>query len=212
MDGRPARERRPAAAVVAAALAPTARVSRLGPAALTVLLGAAPLLVTLARGRAVGTTSVVALALAAGAALGWAVDDPAAETLDALPVPTTTRRMLRMLGVATVAAVVAGLGLVALIVVDELPGESFGLLPETSAAAALALAVGLVAVRRGERTPSPIAVAGGVLAVLVVAGLALRWPTIVPALGGGAVHGRWWLIVGAALVVAVRAGRDPGRP
>lgn len=199
-------------AALAAVVRPTMRVSRLPSAAVTALAGATPLLVTIARGRRVSETLLITLGLAAGAAVGWSVDDPAAATLDALPVGATPRRLLRVLGAAGVAVSVA---LTSVAVLGAAEGSVPGWperIPEAAAAAAVALAIGLVAVRHGERAAAPGAVAGGLLGVLVVAALAYRWPAILPAFGPGSVHDRWWVVVAAGGLVALWACRDPGRP
>jgi hypothetical protein len=112
-------------------------------------------------------------------------------------------------------AVVSTFGavLIALVVAigPGLPADVGDRLAETAAAAAVALGVGLVASRRGERAAGPVGVTAGVLIVGVVAALAVRWSTILPALAAGPTHDRWWLLALAGIAVAVHAGRDPGR-
>jgi hypothetical protein len=108
---------------------------------------------------------------------------------------------------------IIGAALIALVVAigPGLPPDLGDRLPETAAAAAAALGVGLVASRRGERGTGPIGVTAGILIVGLVAALAVRWPTILPALGSGATHDRWWILALAGIAVAAHAGRDPGR-
>ncbi|HEX4979718.1 MAG TPA: hypothetical protein VFV35_06615 [Acidimicrobiales bacterium] len=186
--------------------------ARPGQALLTVVLGAIPALVAAGRGDAVGPPAAVALFLAAGAAGGWAVDDPAAELFAPLPIGSPVRLAVRIL---TVAGVVAGTAAVLLILMafgPGLPADLGGRGTEAAAAGALALAVGLVAVRRGERAVSPLAVTAGALGIVVIGGLAFRWPSVFPSLGASPVHGRWWFVAAGALLVAVRSGRDPSRP
>jgi hypothetical protein len=84
-------------------------------------------------------------------------------------------------------------------------------MPEASAAAALALAVGFLAARRGERTAGPLGVTAGVLGPAVVAGLAFRWPNVFPAFMASPAHDRWWIVAAVVAIAAARAGRDPGR-
>src|SRR5687767_15359685 len=149
--------------------------------------------------------------LLAGATLAWAVEDQAAELLGSMPVSSPVRTSLRV-GLVSLVAII-GAALIALVVAigPGLPPDLGDRLPETAAAAAAALGVGLVASRRGERGAGPVGVTAGVLTVGVVAALAVRWPTILPALGPGATHDRWWLLALAGIAIAVRAGRDPGR-
>ena len=68
-----------------------------------------------------------------------------------------------------------------------------------------------MASRRGERGAGPVGVTAGVLTVGLIAALAVRWPTILPALAPGSTHDRWWILALAGIAVAARAGRDPGR-
>lgn len=203
--------RRPALAVVATALAPTTRTARPGPVLLTVVLGASPALVTMARGQAVHGAAVIIASLVAGATAGWAVEDPVAELFAPLPVASSTRLMMRLSIIATVTTVPSVMLLLALIIGPGVPPDLQDRGPEAAAAATVALSVGLIAVRRGERSYGPVAVTAGTLGVVVIGGLAIRWPTVFPPLGHSPVHARWWLIVIAALVVAVRNGRDVSR-
>jgi hypothetical protein len=205
---RPSASRRSA---VLAAVAPTARVAQLGPAALTIALAAIASVVAVARGDTVVSTPLILAGLLAGATLGWAVDDQAAELLGSLPVSSPVRTSLRVGLVAVVSTF--GAVLIALVVAigPGLPADVGDRLAETAAAAAVALGVGLVASRRGERAAGPVGVTAGVLIVGVVAALAVRWPTILPALAAGPTHDRWWLLALAGIAVAVHAGRDPGR-
>jgi len=204
---RPAASRRSA---VLAAVAPTARVAHLGAAGLTIALAAVPAVIAVARGDTVVSAPLIAAGLLAGATLGWAVDDQAAELLASMPVASPVRTSLRVGLVALVSII--GAFLIALVVALG-PGLPPGLgdrLPESAAAAGTALGVGLVASRRGERAAGPVGVTAGLLTVGLVAALAMRWPATLPALAAGPTHGRWWILALAALAVAVHAGRDPG--
>jgi len=128
-----------------------------------------------------------------------------------MPVASPVRASLRVGLVALVSII--GATLIALVVAigPGLPPDLGDRLAETAAAAAAALGVGLVASRRGERGAGPVGVTAGVLTVGVVAALAARWPTILPALGSGSTHDRWWLLALAGIAIAAHAGRDPGR-
>ena len=205
---RPAASRRSA---VLAAVAPTARVAQLGAAALTIALAAVPSVIALARGDTVVSTPLIMAGLLAGATLAWAVEDQAADLLASMPVSSPVRTSLRVGLVALVSII--GAALIALVVAigPGLPPDLGDRLVETAAAAAAAISVGLVASRRGERAAGPVGITAGVLTVGVVAALAVRWPTILPALGPGSTHNRWWLLALAGIAIAVRAGRDPGR-
>jgi hypothetical protein len=197
--------------VVVAALVPTARVSNLGRAALTVALAAVPTVVTVARGDRVVTTPLILVCLLGGAALGWAVEDTTADVLAPLPVSSPVRATLRMLFVAVVATFGVAVAVLVVALGSGLPADILDRVPESAAAAAVALAVGLVAVRRGERAAGPVAVTAGVLGAAFVAALAYRWPTLLPTFVSGPTHDRWWLLATAGAAVAIRAGRDPGR-
>jgi hypothetical protein len=111
--------------------------------------------------------------------------------------------LVSMIGAALIALVVA--------IGPGLPPGLGDRLPESAAAAATALGVGLVASRRGERGAGPVGLTAGVLIVGVVAALAVRWPRVLPALGSGSTHDRWWILALAGIAVAIHAGRDPGR-
>ena len=209
-DPAPAPVRSRTRAVVAA-IGPTARVAHLPAAAGTVALAAVPVLVQVVRGQAVGTGAVILAGLVLGATLAWGAEDRAAELLGSMPVPSPACTALRV----GAAAVVVALGFALLLgTVAAGPGVPSGLqdrAPEAATAATVALAVGLVGARRGERAVSAAGVTAGILVPAVVAGLAVRWPEHLPGFAPGAVHARWWIAAAAGLVVAARAGRDPAQ-
>jgi hypothetical protein len=194
-----------------AAVAPTARVAQLGPAAVTIALAAVPSVVVVARGDTVVSTPLIMAGLLAGATLAWAVEDEAAELLGSMPVSSPVRTSLRV-GLVSLVSII-GAALIALVVAigPGLPSDLGDRLPESAAAAATALGVGLVASRRGERAAGPVGLTAGLLTVGLVVALAVRWPTILPALGPGATHDRWWILALAGIAFAVHASRDPGR-
>ncbi len=174
-------------------------------------MAAVPSVVAVARGDTVVVAPLIMAGLLAGATLAWAVEDQAAELLASMPVSSPVRTSLRVGLVALVSIV--GAALIALFVAIG-PGLPPGLgdrLPETAAAAAAALGVGLVASRRGERGAGPVGVTAGLLTVGLVATFAVRWPTILPALAAGPTHDRWWILALAGIAIAIHAGRDPGR-
>ena len=196
---------------VRVAVVPTARGIHLGAAAATVAAAAIPAVVAVARGDTVVTVPLVIAGLVAGATLGWAADDPAADLLGAMPVSSPIRAALRGACVATVAALGMMLAVLVVAVGPGLPSDLGDRGSEASAAAALALAVGFLAARRGERTAGAVGVTAGVLGPAVVAGLAVRWPHLFPGFMPNPVHHRWWSVVGVGAVVIARSGRDPGR-
>jgi hypothetical protein len=190
---------------------PTARVSHLGSAALTVTLGTVPTAVALLRGESVSVPVIVA-ALTAGAALGWAAEDPAAELFAPLPIAPPVRTSLRAVTVAVAATGVSLL--LALVLVLFGPGlpSDLGARPlEAITAALAALALGLALDRRGDRAAGAAGVAAGLGLPLLVAALAYRWPGVLPSFAVGPVHDRWWVIAAILVLVLVRTGHDPAR-
>lgn len=201
----------PSAPVLAGVVAPTAKASHLGSTAATVALAALPAVVTVARGGTDLGVAVGLLVLGSGASLAWAVDDPTEDLLTPMPVGAPVRAALRLLAAASVAGLVlaATLGVVA--AGPGLPRDLAERVPEGAAAAAVALAVAFVAAHRGERMVGAGGAIAGIVVPIVVAGLAMRWPTWLPAFASGDVHTRWWLIVAVGTLVAARNGRDPAR-
>jgi hypothetical protein len=196
---------------VLVAAAPTARVAHLGPAALTATLALTPVLVTLARGGTDLGTPLIVAGLASGAVLGWATEDPAADVLASMPVSNPIRAALRLVFVATVALLGLTTGALAMALGPGLPMDRGDRVPEGLAAATIALAIGFVLARRGERGAGPASVTAGFLLTAFIGGLALRWPDVFPAFFAGPIHDRWWIIALVPAAVAVRAGRDPAR-
>ena len=200
------------AAALVTCVRPTVGVTPTVAAAVTVVLACVPAAVAMAAGAADVQVAVVLAFVLAGAVLGWAADDPAADVLAAMPVAAPVRAAVRGAAVMAVAAV--GLAAVTVWVVAGDRSTLAGVadrLPEAAAAGAVALAVGLLAARRGDRAAGATGVVAGVLVPVTVAALAVRWPGALPAFGSGPAHARWWLVAALAGVVAARAGRDPGR-
>src|SRR4051794_9460199 len=180
-------------------------------AAITIGLAALPAVVAVARGNDTVAVPIVVVFLVAGANLAWGAEDTAADVLAAMPVPASRRTMVRMMFVGLVTAVGLGLTLSVVAWGPALPADWVDRIAEMASAAALAVAVALVASRQGERAAGPAGVVSGLLGAGLVAGLAFRWPTVLPSFFSSPTHTRWWLLAGASLGVAVRAGRDPGR-
>lgn len=193
-----------------AAVRPTLRVAQLHVVAATVAVAAVPLLVASARSATDRMLPLILLFLAAGAALGWTLDDPAAELLATAPIGAPPRRRTRLAGAALLAAALTGAA-IALAAAGQAPLPTSGRAVEALAAAAIAAAVGLGAIRRGGRGVGQAAVMAGLFGPVLVASLAMRWPSVLPGLGSSAIHHRWWWVAGGAALVAARAGRDPAR-
>ena len=188
----------------------TARLVRPALVALTVGLASVPVLLTLALQGDDLFAPLVLLALAAGASLGWAVDDPAAELLASMPVATPVRLVFRVGAAAAAATTGTAVVLAAVAVGPGLPPGVGDRLPEGAAAGAAALAFGLVVARRGERAAGAGAVTVGVFGTALIAGLSSKLHQL-PSFLPGPHHPRWWLVAAAASLVAIHAGRDPAR-
>ncbi len=188
----------------------SARHVRLGRVAFTVAVGGVPLAAHVVNDGTTSSLPVAVLVVAAGAAVGWAVDDPAAETLGACPIGSPRRTRLRVLE-ATVTAVVAVVAVTgtATVIGDVILLET-ARLPEGVAAGAMALAAGLIAWRRGDPLAGVPAVCTGCVAPFVITGLGIRLPATFPTLAAATPHDRWWVVAATAAAVAMHAGRDPG--
>lgn len=187
---------------------PTARLAHPGLVLLTVGLAAVPAILTLALGGNDLFAPLVVAGVVSGAALGWAVDDPAAELLASTPAGTPVRTLVRVGSAGLVAGAGFGAVLAGVAVGPGLPPLVGDRWPEATAAAATALAAGLLAARRGEPAAGAGAVTAGVLATVFVAGLSLKLKEL-PSFLAGPHHARWWLAALLAVAVAIHAGRDP---
>jgi hypothetical protein len=174
-------------------------------------LAAAPAVIVLARGgRDLGSSLIAACLIGAGAA-GFAVDDPAGETIAASPTSLARRRLLRLSAIALGLAVVGGV-LVAIaaawgpLEADELARRA----AEVAAASGLAAAVAGVGHRRAVIGAAQVGAVGGPLAVLVISSLAHRFHQL-PELLSAHHHDRWWLVALAGWTAAAWTWRDPAR-
>lgn len=188
-----------------AAFRPTARVAQPALVLVTVAIAAIPLLVTVVRSGDDVTIPLVLLCLAAGASLGWAVDDPASDMLGPLPIDGPFRLRLR-LAIATglVGLVVTAAAIVLEAVGPGLPADARARLAETACAAAVAISIGLIAVRTGNRAAGAGAVTAGLLVPAVIAAFAIRLPAALPTFIMNPVHHRWWWLAAAGGALVVR--------
>ena len=183
----------------------------LGRIASLIVLGAAPLIVTLLRDEGDLAVPMFVFSLVAGASVGMVADDPATAVLAPCPIPASNRVLARLLAAGTVVIIGCGLALALVRVGSGLPSDWIDRLPESLSAAAVALAVGLFLRRRDEPHVAQAAIAAGLLIPLTITALAVRWPTFLPGLSAGPTHVRWWLVILAGAVVAVVSVRDPAR-
>lgn len=190
-------------------LRPTLRVARLGLIAATLLLGAVPLVVTLAVGGTDLVTPLIILGVVSGAATGWIADDPIAELVAPCPVNAPRRIAYRAVLALTSAsfggAIMAGAAAIASSETLQLRDR----VPEAAAATGIALATGLLIRRRGEPLAGATGVGVGVLGPVFIAAMAYRWSSALPSFAVSPVHERWWLIAACAALTAAYASRDP---
>jgi hypothetical protein len=200
----PAAKRAPVRIARIAALRPTARVAQPGLVLVTVAIAAAPLVVTVIRSGEDLTIPVVVLCLTAGASLGWTVDDPAAEMLGPLPLDGHFRLRLRLAVAAALATLLVAFTAAVLEAVGPGLPDAPDRLAETATAAVVAVSVGLLAVRTGNRAVGAGAVTAGLLVPAVVAAFAVRWPATLPTFVTNSVHHRWWWLAAVGGALAVR--------
>jgi hypothetical protein len=198
------------ARAIATALPPTASVTPTGLACLMAGLAAVPAAVSAVRDKPVPALALVLFAVVSGAALAWAAEDPAAELLSSMPIGTPIRTATR------VVLVTGGIEIVvatAIWLADARVGVHVGQVdhvPEAAAAAAVALAAGVLAARRGDRAAAQTGLVCGLLLTLAIGVLAQRWPHVFPGFTSGATHARWWVVTSAGAAVALLGSRDPG--
>jgi hypothetical protein len=174
-------------------------------------LGVLPAAVTAARGGSDLGGAVVACAVVASAVVAYAFDEQARSVLNASPVASSRREVVRLTlllgavaGAALVVASIAGSRDPAAL--DHLDAR----LAEATATGALSLAVAALEQRRDGGRTSLGAVLSGPLAVLTISAVASRVPWL-PSLGMAPDAGRWWVVAAAASAVAAWYGGDPYR-
>lgn len=197
--------------VLRAALAPTIAATRLAPAAIASIVACIPLLLT-SRPEEV-RFALLAATLVTSFGVGFALDDPAAVTLESSPTPLPSRRGLRL----GLLAAVLGLGTILQLVVavHEARGSYLPIgawLVEDAAFVTVTLAVAACAQRLLPERAGGAAAAPTGLVLLVVVGVLMQlgwWLTADP---GGPHAERWWLVFVAAFAVLARLSRDPATP
>lgn len=192
-------------------LLPTARRSQPLIVAFTVTMASLPLSVSLVRSTGDLDAPIVLLCLVAGASLGWAVEDPAAEVLAPLPIGAPFRLGVRLCAAAVVAFLLLAATACIVAVGPGLASGTTDRLPEALSAGAVAVAAGLLAVRQGHRIVGAGGVTGGLLVTGSVAALAVRWPDQLPTFMATAAHHRWWWLALVAVALSGWFARDPGR-
>ena len=154
---------------------------------------------------------IYALALVASTAgLGFALDDPAAETVGASPTPLARRRIHR---VAIVGSITAATWLVIAGVVstsDRQRFPTYDVIIEVAALAAIGLVTSAMVQRRTQAPGGPTAALIVLVGPVFLSGVAFRdvrvFPSLVP---GQELRDRWiWLALACAAVL-VLASRDP---
>lgn len=172
------------------------------------VLGAAPAVYAAARGNADLSFPVTVAAITGAASLGFAVDDPAENTLTPCPIPRASRRVVRAVLIAI--AVAASWTVVA--VASHTAGHELGpltnRLAETAAAAAISMAFAAGAARAGSDSAGLAAVTGTLVALGVSSGLATVF-TWLPQLGHPLHTTRWWTLAAVATLAASWWSRDP---
>lgn len=170
-----------------------------------------PTIANLASGGRDFTGSLVAGAVLGAAAAGFAVEDPAGETISASPTSLARRRALRLASLV----VLTGTTWAALVFLTatrgSVPASTLGeRAAEAAAVAGIALAAAGWAHRREAVGAALAGALGGGLSVLLLTALAQRFDGL-PALMTTRHHDRWWLVAAGAWVLAFRTWRDPAR-
>lgn len=154
---------------------------------------------------------VYALAfIASTAGFGFALDDPAAETIATSPTPLARRRVHRVViaGAITVATWLVIAGVVATSDTERFP--TYDVIIEVAALAAIGLATSAVVQRRTQAPGGPTAALVVVVGPAFLAAVVFRdvqvFPSLVP---GQNLRERWIWLALAAVVLLVSVSRDP---
>ena len=174
------------------------------------VLATVPALATAAQGHHRFTGTVEAAAILGGAALGFAIDDPAAVTLQASPTTLIERRLAHV--VPSLGLAMLMLGGVAWMTVmwssEPIPVRFIAV--EFFAAAAVSLAVAAAARTDAAVSTGLGATMAALLVLGVVSSLGARFRGL-PMIAIDDFHERWRWIAIVGVVVAVWGSLDPGR-
>ena len=158
-----------------------------------------------------GLAEIYALAFVASTAgLGFALDDPAAETIAASPTSLARRRLHRVgiVGAITVATWLVIAGVVATSETQRFP--VYDVLIEVAALAAMGLATSALVHRRTQAPGGPAAALVVLIGPAFLYGVVFRdvrlFPSLVP---GQDLRERWIWIALAGTALLVRASSDP---
>jgi hypothetical protein len=194
---------------VAPALArPVVRALSTTPAFAVAAASCLPMVVTVLRGGDDLAVATTAAALVGASSLGFAIDDVAANTVAAVPVPLGTRRSLRGALIGAVVAIAWLVAAAAAWTSDVALGPLGRLAPPSVATAGLALGLAGWLGQRDEPAAGAGGCVGALLAVLTSTVMSMRWPWF-PSLLPGASATSWWLIAAAAWAAAAWWSRDP---
>ena len=172
------------------------------------LFGLAAIITQVSRGRSLTETYALAL-VTSTAGLGFALDDPAAETVAASPMSLARRRIIRVLIALTITV---GVWFLVAAVVASSATHHFptsDIVIEIAALAAIGLATGASVQRRtdspGGPTAALVVLVGPAFMSAVAFGDVSVMPSLVP---GQPLRERWvWLTV-LALIALISASRD----
>lgn len=191
-----------------AALAPTFRATPLIPAAVACVLACVPPFLVGHPREVIGALIGVALLTSVG--VGFALDDPAAVTLEASPTPLAVRRGMRLalLGVVLTAGAVVHLS-IASVVGEGVPIPARAWLVECGAFVVVTLAVSALAQRVLPELSGGAAAAPAGLVLLACVGTLSRFRSWLSPFPGAEHWPRWWLVLAAAAAALAWLSRDP---
>ena len=148
--------------------------------------------------------------VASTAGLGFALDDPAAETVGASPTPLARRRICRVtiVGAITVATWLVIAGVVS--TSDRQRFPTYDVIIEVAALAAISLATSAAVQRRTQAPGGPTAALVVLVGPVFLSGVVFRdvrvFPSLVP---GQDLRDRWIWLALACAVVLILTSRDP---
>ncbi len=195
---------------IRASLRPTLAASRLWPAAVTALLGCVPLLV--AKEPEDVRQLLVLTSVITSFGVGFALDDPAAVTLDASP---TVRRLRIATRVALLAVVVgAATAVQVAVAMNEAAGSTLPIgswLVEHAAFVSLTLVACLIAQRTlPDHMGGAAAAPTSLFLVVALAAQSMLAEPLIGQFPGSPRFGNWWYVLGAAVLALGVLTRDPG--